>query len=259
MTFLKTLGYALAWMLWRLGAGRQGGAVVLTYHSVADPASRFSVSPVVFERQVRWLARHRTLVSLTEVVAHLGGASLPRGAVALTFDDGYRDTLTHALPILKKYGVPATLFLTTDLAVTEPFLGMARPDSWDKVRELARGGMGIEVHGHRHERLTDIEADRTALRSELETSRATIMRELGTTPRLLAYAYGAKSDAVVGEAQHMGFEAAFGMYEGSVQSDSNRFALRRVEVQGTMSFLLFALRTTPAVDVYKRITSLWKK
>ncbi len=258
MTFLKTLGYALSWVLWRLGCGSREGAVVLTYHSIASPASRFSVSPHAFERQMCWLKKHRTLVPLADVVAHLDGAPLPRNAVAVTFDDGYRDTLIHALPVLTRYGIPATLFLTTDLTVTEPFLGFTRP-SWDEVRTLRDAGVAIEVHGHRHERLTEIETDRVAVHEELETSRATIVRELGTTPRFVAYAYGAKSQAVVEETERMGFVAAFGTYEGAVHSDSNRFALRRVEVQGTMPFALFVLRTTPAVDVYKKLTSLWKK
>ncbi len=103
-------------------ARRQGlsGAVVLCYHSVAsrrdsrwiDPGKRVPVS--VFRKQMRFLAKHRNVVSLERIVgAMTSGESLPAGTVAITFDDGYRDNLTEAFPILHGLGLPATVFLPT--------------------------------------------------------------------------------------------------------------------------------------------------
>jgi len=96
------------------------GVVILMYHSVAgedaaaciDPANR--VSPVMFERQMEFLASRRAVVSIERVVEGvLGRAELPVGAVAVTFDDGYLDTLTRAAPVLARLKIPATLFLPT--------------------------------------------------------------------------------------------------------------------------------------------------
>jgi len=102
------------------GALRGGAAAILMYHSVADgPEARFvapggRLAPEAFARQVRFLARRRRVVSLEGLVADLErGAPIPPRTVALTFDDGYRDNLTVAAPILARYGLPATLFLAT--------------------------------------------------------------------------------------------------------------------------------------------------
>ena len=96
------------------------GATILMYHSVSadeevawiDPRNR--ISSRHFEVQMHYLHRHRRVISMTalaEVLERDGG--LPAGTVVLTFDDGYRDNLHVAAPILKRYGLPATLYLTT--------------------------------------------------------------------------------------------------------------------------------------------------
>jgi peptidoglycan/xylan/chitin deacetylase (PgdA/CDA1 family) len=105
-----------------LYARRRGltGAVVLCYHSIAsqpdsrwiDPGKRVPVP--VFRNQMRFLAKHRHVVSLDRIVAAIAsGERLPAGTVAITFDDGYRDNMTEAFPILHSLGLPATVFLPT--------------------------------------------------------------------------------------------------------------------------------------------------
>jgi peptidoglycan/xylan/chitin deacetylase (PgdA/CDA1 family) len=96
------------------------GAVILMYHSVAEAADAAHLdphnhlAPAEFRRQMEFLAKHRRVVSLDKVAASLeSGRPLPRGSVALTFDDGYRDNLTVAAPMLAEFGFPATLYLAT--------------------------------------------------------------------------------------------------------------------------------------------------
>lgn len=112
-------------MLGRVSAGewyarqqKLKGAVVLVYHSVAhgtstrwiDPAKRMSLES--FKRQMDYLARYRNVVPLSRVVQSLrDGDPLPAGSVAITFDDGYRDNLTEAFPVLAGLGLPATVFI----------------------------------------------------------------------------------------------------------------------------------------------------
>jgi glycosyltransferase involved in cell wall biosynthesis/peptidoglycan/xylan/chitin deacetylase (PgdA/CDA1 family) len=94
---------------------------VVTYHRVLDrsDASRCSPSlvsatPAAFEREMQWLARRYRVVSASEVIdAFHDGRTLPRRAVLITFDDGYRDFGDIAWPILHRYGLPATLFVAT--------------------------------------------------------------------------------------------------------------------------------------------------
>jgi peptidoglycan/xylan/chitin deacetylase (PgdA/CDA1 family) len=81
----------------------------------------------VFERQVQYLARHYVVLPVDDLVERLGGSGVPRNAVAITFDDGYRDTLTDAAPILARYGLPATVFLATG------FIGTAEVPWYDRL------------------------------------------------------------------------------------------------------------------------------
>src|SRR4051795_1308993 len=92
---------------------------VLTYHrvlprDVSCSPSTVSASPDVFEAQMRHLARAYRVVSSDEVIASLNaGAALPHRAVLITFDDGCLDFGTIAWPILRRYRLPATVFVPT--------------------------------------------------------------------------------------------------------------------------------------------------
>lgn len=97
------------------------GATILMYHSISTPQLSRWIDPYnsmpakTFERQIKFLANHRQVVSIDRLVSSLRqGKTVSRGTVAITFDDGYLDNLTVAAPILARYGLPATLYLTTD-------------------------------------------------------------------------------------------------------------------------------------------------
>ena len=101
---------------------RRVQATILMYHSVPgpeaapwiDPAN--AMAPEVFARQMEFLARRRRVISLSALVNELrAGAEPHSGTVVITFDDGYRDTLDVAAPILASHGLPATLYLPTAL------------------------------------------------------------------------------------------------------------------------------------------------
>lgn len=97
---------------------RGGVASILGYHSVGDPLAaggdpRMVVSPGDFTAQMEFLAANRRVVSLGALLATLAAGETPeRGTVVLTIDDGYRDTLTTALPVLERLGLPATVYVS---------------------------------------------------------------------------------------------------------------------------------------------------
>ncbi len=117
-----TRGFArVVELLERLDRPRLQTLAVLTYHRVAEaddePAldpGLISAVPEDFEEQMRYVAETGRVVSLDEILAaRRGEADLPPGAIAITFDDAYRDFAQHAWPAMRRRGLPVTLFVPT--------------------------------------------------------------------------------------------------------------------------------------------------
>ena len=104
--------------------------LILTYHGVLQTGSesyvnRNCIPADMFEMQLRWLKRHYTVLPLSEVLDGLEGRrTLPEYAATITFDDGFRNNFINAFPLLLKYNLPATIFLTTD------FIGQRGRKMW---------------------------------------------------------------------------------------------------------------------------------
>lgn len=110
-------GGALRQLLLGLAApgGSRGRLMILTYHRVLarpDPLLPLEPDAALFEAQMTMLAAHCTVLPLPEAVRRLRAGELPRAAVCVTFDDGYRNNLDVAWPILRKLGLPASIFIT---------------------------------------------------------------------------------------------------------------------------------------------------
>src|SRR5438876_1202169 len=103
---------------------------IICYHRVVENFERsmrvaipsMLISAQMLEQHIEWLARRFSIVSLDEIGRELqSGRSLRKPAAAITFDDGYADVYHHAYPLLKRKGVPAALFVVSDL------IGTGRP------------------------------------------------------------------------------------------------------------------------------------
>ena len=148
-----------------------GGRVrILAYHGVdpvQDPALNFDgfqVPPEVFAAQLDHLARRYHVRPLDEVVAGLAGERpLPRHAAAITFDDGYRNNLEHAAPLLRARGLPATFFVTTG------FLDGTHAPWWYRVRAVVPPA-GVPALSERLKSMTH--AEREAAVAALEAQAA---------------------------------------------------------------------------------------
>jgi peptidoglycan/xylan/chitin deacetylase (PgdA/CDA1 family) len=131
---------------------------VLFYHRVADHfLNDWSISNKNFVRHLDWLEEHFDFISLEETVTSQQLGSRERPTVHLTFDDGYADNMTGALPELIRRGIPTTYFVTTqfveeqlpfphDVAIGQPLA----PNTIDDVRCLADAGIVIGAHSHSH-------------------------------------------------------------------------------------------------------------
>lgn len=122
---------------WRLPAAWHGPRrlTVLAYHRIADAdavgfrgfVGNASATPDEFSAQIAWATEHFNPVTLTDVANALGGGPLPPRPLLVTFDDGYRDNLTAALPVLERHGVGGAVFLATD------HIGSGEPFWWDRA------------------------------------------------------------------------------------------------------------------------------
>ena len=94
---------------------RSASVPILTFHRVNDDQDPFfaALATSVFAARMEHIARHYTVLPVEELAVRLRDGRAPSNGLALTFDDGYRDSLTHAAPILARLGLPATIFLTT--------------------------------------------------------------------------------------------------------------------------------------------------
>ena len=175
-------------------ANAPGMPLVLMYHSVepyqADPYL-VTVSPPRFGQQMRWLARRGLRgVSMRDLLA-ARAAGAGKGLVGLTFDDGYADFARHALPVLRRHGFGATVFVIAGR--------LGGDNAWDpegprkrlmdarEVRDLAQAGIEIGSHGLRHVRLP---AARDTLAEEVGGSRRILQDITGQPVGGFCYPYG---------------------------------------------------------------------
>ena len=192
---------------------------VLVYHGIGPQArGRLAVAVKSFEEQLRYLkAQGYRVVSLRQLYGFISlKQQLPRRAVVLSFDDGYKSFLQYAYPILKELGFAATLFIYTD------YVGAGRNAlTWDELRFLAGEGFDIQAHSKTHGDLRrkpgepDAEYARR-MKAELGDPQALFERHLGRRAEILAYPYGYQDDELVRKVKEYGYAAAF-----TVQRDGN--------------------------------------
>jgi peptidoglycan/xylan/chitin deacetylase (PgdA/CDA1 family) len=240
----------------RFTAAPRDAACILMYHRTAridfvdERADDWNVPPDVFERHMRWLAKSAEAIALLDLPRRLLAQSAStRPLVCVTFDDGYGNVCEQALPILVRYGIPATFFVATS------FVGMdgplpfdrwgslnrrhVRPDTWRAAGwgelecAVATGLVHVGSHSHRHLEGRDCTA--TELVEEASYSRERIHARLGGEhARAFAYPYGSSrlgdvpahyEDAV----RAAGYEIAVTTDLGLVRRDDNPFRLPRIE------------------------------
>lgn len=130
----KKLFLVVAYRVWRLRRGHSPTLTVLTYHRISEAEERedpLKVSLKMFERQIRYVRENYSLVSADDLSASIERRrSLPTNACLITFDDGWRDNFELAFPILKRYQIPALIFLSTD------YIGSGKVFWQVRVREL---------------------------------------------------------------------------------------------------------------------------
>lgn len=301
---------------------------VLAYHRIADPdadgrdtlRANISATPLAFASQMDFLRRRFDVISLADLHAWLRGRGpMPPYPALITFDDGYRDNLDNAFPILRARALPAVLFVATDCtrpgasfywdqaaycfrhtrlqeavlpivghrawtdeadrqSVLSEWLDTAKrlPDerilaaaadlrsalsvtipseaftglhlSWDRLRQLQRGGVDICAHTRSHAILTRVSEEQA--RAEIAGSRALIEAELQSRVTAFAYPNGGPDDfdeSHVALLRSLGFETAFTLLDGPQSLGAvrrNPLAIRRLFIGHRDDLRRFAVKAS---------------
>ena len=212
-------------------------SVAIGGHGVADvPAAHdpenLCVSPGRFRAQVELLLDAGfEFVTVGALAERANGGAPPPGLAALSFDDGMDNNLSVLLPLLREYGVPATVFVTTGL--------MGRPNPWldprtgsrmltaEELRELAAGGVEVGAHTVTHPDLSLLDAD--ACRREVQESRDTLRDVTGGPVTSFAYPFCGFGPAAKAAVRDAGFRVAV---TGEGRGGWDRFEMQRAMITG---------------------------
>jgi peptidoglycan/xylan/chitin deacetylase (PgdA/CDA1 family) len=208
---------------------------ILCYHRFGTKKAKMVVTATAFAEQMAYLVENGyRVVRLPDLVGFLeGGRALPRKAVAVTIDDGYKSAYQVAYPILKRYGLPATIFVYTD------FIGTADGLTWEQLAEMASSGLvDLQPHSKSHADLAlkgpqeGSEAYDHRVRDELQVPMRLLGDRLGLPMHTFAYPYGDANDLVVDEVKTAGYRLGATVLSGGNGFFAHPYLLRRTMVFG---------------------------
>jgi peptidoglycan/xylan/chitin deacetylase (PgdA/CDA1 family) len=221
-------------------------SLILAYHGVAESNADVDpeflrVSPAAFRGQLdALLGAGFSVVTVAELAARAGGGEPPPGFVALSFDDGMDDNHEVLLPILREYGLPASVYVATGLVgEPNPWMkpGASRMMVEDELRDLHAAGVELGAHTVSHPNLEELGYGE-CLR-EMTESRDFLRELTGSDVRTFAYPFCKYGDDALRAARDAGFEAAVTcQWRGSWDP----YEMKRVMITGKDGPPSFALK-----------------
>lgn len=223
---------------------------ILMYHRIANvPGERNSLSPEKFEEQLDYLKKHGyTTITMNELYQHyMQKIPLPSRPVILTFDDGYEDNYSNALPLLRERDMKATVFPIVNWIGKEnkweEFKHQTtRTMDWAELHKWQAAGMEIGCHTLDHPCLTKCDTNR--LEQELMNSKAFLEKNLGAPIDFLCYPYGFFDDKTIAVAKQSGYKGALAIFENTPLWQQELFALPRIPVSNRQPLWEFALKVS---------------
>lgn len=230
--------------------------LVLTYHSISKNSWDYSIDPEIFEKQIKFLAENYSVVPLERIVDYAKNKiNLPSKTVAITFDDGFKDFYSTAFPILKKYNMPVTVFITSALDNDPKRLGIyAEIMNWEDVVELSKQGVVFGSHGVHHLDFRFLTSDDE--KAEIINSKMEIEKKIGRPVRYFAFPYGRMKKGQNEILKSSGYEAGFSIKQKLICVGDDIYFIKRSIVDRGQTFIIFKARLTKSLDWW---TALWKK
>jgi peptidoglycan/xylan/chitin deacetylase (PgdA/CDA1 family) len=234
-------------------------APILAYHALhPDRLDSVNVTPANFAGQMGWLAErgYRGVSLAAFLQAEQENPTVARRLVALTFDDGYLDNLTHALPILRHFGFTATVFVIVNRVgadlLHEPSLLQRYPHlpaesyrylAWSDVLQLQQQGIEIGSHTCNHPRLDQL--TRAEQQREIEESRRILQVRCGQPIDSFSYPAAYFNDETIRLVQAAGYRQAVVTPWRAGLIRGGRFTLRRVGIYRHDTLARFRFKVSP--------------
>lgn len=240
------------------------GPSILMYHSISDNLNDpYSVTVNNFQKQILWLAEHGfeviSLSSMIQLVQARDYGSLSK-KVVITFDDGYKDFAINALPILLDNGVPATVFLVTEMLGGVASWNKQASDvqlmSEDEVYIIKEKGISIGSHTCTHANLTLVE-NKELLR-QLKNSRE-MLTHLGESFHAFSYPWGQWTQQISNTVKSSGYKCALSVGEWTRLTAENTYNLPRISMTRDMDLKRFKsilMRTTLEKEIRRQYRKL---
>ncbi|GAO34876.1 polysaccharide deacetylase [Sulfuricella sp. T08] len=216
--------------------------LILMYHIIdrarAKQEAKFCLSPDRFEAQMRFLHESgKNLLSLDQIATAIEGKSAwPTTGVAVTFDDGFRDTFHHALPVLTRYNIPATMFMLADrIGANNNWMtprGFPERElmTQSEMLEMQAAGVCIGSHTCSHPNLPQLDAENTM--AEIRMSREKLQTLTGSDVNHFAYPFGLYDDKTLMAVAAAGYRTACSTRSGFNGEGIDPYLLRRIEIYG---------------------------
>jgi peptidoglycan/xylan/chitin deacetylase (PgdA/CDA1 family) len=194
-----------------------------------------------FEAQMRYISRKYHVVPLKDVITLLKKREkITRSVVVVTFDDGYYNNLDCVLPVVKRFSIPITIFLTTnyaDLGKDSGFLG------WEEICNMHKQGVKFGAHTVTHPVLTRVSNNQAMF--ELRESRRGLGSRLKDDIYFFAYPYGIFNQDIADMVSEAGYSCAFTTVYGVNTYDSDLYKLKRIAINNNFSFEYFVANLFP--------------
>jgi peptidoglycan/xylan/chitin deacetylase (PgdA/CDA1 family) len=205
---------------------------VLNYHSIGvSKGNTLVLDPKKLTQQMEFLAEQGySPLTLSDFILLLEKKkAAPAKPVLLTFDDGYIDNYEQAMPILKRHGFPATIFISPGT------IGQENKVNWKQIKEMQEAGWDIQPHGMTHPHLPKLTA--AEQKEEITQARRLIEEQLGTKADIFCYPFGEFNKQTLTILKEEGFRYAFTIRQGRTSSSQDPFQLKRIYVNSEDSLL----------------------
>jgi len=233
---------------------------ILMYHYIIEGTSkdyRLAVSPAELERQMRFLRNNHYNIVTLETVADLirDKKKIPAKTIAITFDDGQKDNYEYAFPILKKYDIPATMFIIIDE------VGRRQGDklSWDEIKTMRDSGLiTFGSHTLTHPLLTNI-AQEAELKRQIFDSKKILEAKLGRRVNTFCYPEGRFNSRTRELVIEAGYKLGAATSPGHRFPNDDVFVLKRIRVSSnSYNLFVFWLQSSGYYNFIRESQKRWR-